>query len=1278
MTTVPLSLEGIHQLLNSLEKHNEAILVAVRGVRKQIRTLEESKLTERNSEDRQDSFLSSNSWHAKTAQTLHFSPARLMVKSRPTHRRSSSGTHFPRTMRRNTQLQICGGKRDGVTFSPEGSVGASIDARADKEFDDLMSSDFRFDTPCSDSAGRAKRLSDRKAKLTAVVDSFQIPEIITAKRRSLTRKSQKPRDSSTKTIDFGINLLDEDSEDGESRKRCNSNVSNASDGSIFQKARRASDSSDRAPLYNRSSTHTSRILAKDVDIAKLLNMDQPLKDYVPRVRKQRYSSPGNSRKSNILQAQRSQESMSSTQQEKDMCPPSLPPLENLSEPSVINLNSILKDEDIRSVSAPDKLGLLRENGCDEPGDEFETDDELDVLPEDAVRRLGPEQKKAYRIGVTHRAGTLYFKDKRENLMKVPSKTKDEVSTGPSCSESPSDQEEDSVLLTNEETKEELPDELTVLRSKSSVPSLLRIEEQGTLERPELFVGSSQEFEHDRNFLSKTNSNDGTTSPSYSEKRREHSTRASRRKNRLSDIGSMLKPSSIGSIGEAALDRINTPRTEVPQKLGKRTIEYDYGRRHLIFPLPSSGLPEDTQLPNCTLELGWSHGYYGSNPKCRCNLHLLRTGGPGDEELSLVYNTCGLVVRLNTVSWYQKFLKSRSHATSICTYTSGEGQKTRNWAAVGYSGVAPHITIFDLSTMEPIKDIITKHKVCIMQLGFSEKLNIIYSMGEDENHQLAGHDLIRLKQTKELFNAVVSKSPVFGFAVNPYSMETTCLNEADEIVTLGKEHLKYWSLTRSVETGKVEIKGRFCVTTDRKKCSRMRTTHVSATPQKRNRTVSVPQKRRQQRGDTPKELAYHCALFLPSGKYAVGGHSGTLYLMSKSDLVCKWPKAHQNKAITCMCNSSPGKENMKFITCGIDATWKQWTLDKSGEKLVQLNGNSFESVENVLSTPLCRSCAYDPETGWLYIGTKENQILRVSTLREQAELYVDGHAKKISAVAIHPEGLIYVTGSDDCQLKIWDSENNKPVVEGTYRFKDKVKSLCWSCDGEILAAGMDNSTVCILVYPPMRIGKLLKIKSTSQAQEISSLKFSPTSDILAVGHSNGKIYLYSVLNCTDGSVVPAFQRFKTTLMCTTSVIGLQFSSTGEMLRCFSSDYEVSIFDVDAESLTAKKKLYFVDPDLVSWHSKPLLAGWDVKGLYQPGFGGTMLRCVATAGTVAVSGDKKGLLRVHNFPAVKPGTHTRIEGHSAAVLDVAFDPSGEYLVSVGADRGIMIWDCMPREC
>merc|ERR1711879_989556 len=156
--------------------------------------------------------------------------------------------------------------------------------------------------------------------------------------------------------------------------------------------------------------------------------------------------------------------------------------------------------------------------------------------------------------------------------------------------------------------------------------------------------------------------------------------------------------------------------------------------------------------------------------------------------------------------------------------------------------------------------------------------------------------------------------------------------------------------------------------------------------------------------------------------------------------------------------------------------------------------------------------YDGQTGMLYIGTKQNQIIKISTLRDRSELLVDGHIHKVNCVGVHPTNDIYVTGADDGHLKSWDSEGNKPCNEGTFVFKDtKIKSLAWSPDGKVLACGLVNSTVCVFTYnrnQPLKVACRLQIPTNSNATEIRSLKFEANGH-LAAGHSDGMIYMYTM-------------------------------------------------------------------------------------------------------------------------------------------------------------------------
>merc|ERR1712100_151730 len=100
--------------------------------------------------------------------------------------------------------------------------------------------------------------------------------------------------------------------------------------------------------------------------------------------------------------------------------------------------------------------------------------------------------------------------------------------------------------------------------------------------------------------------------------------------------------------------------------------------------------------------------------------------------------------------------------------------------------------------------------------------------------------------------------------------------------------------------------------------------------------------------------------------------------------------------------------------------------------------------------------------------------------------------------------------------------------------------------------------------------------------------------------------------------------------------LQFSADHTMLRVFTRDYEISHWELDSDRRRGKRYTYLPDPDEVKWAGDPLIAGWDVQGLYQEEWDGTDLNDAAVLSSgdspLIASGDDYGWVRLHNYPAL----------------------------------------------
>lgn len=154
----------------------------------------------------------------------------------------------------------------------------------------------------------------------------------------------------------------------------------------------------------------------------------------------------------------------------------------------------------------------------------------------------------------------------------------------------------------------------------------------------------------------------------------------------------------------------------------------------------------------------------------------------------------------------------------------------------------------------------------------------------------------------------------------------------------------------------------------------------------------------------------------------------------------------------------------------------------------------------------------------------------------------------------------------------------------------------------------------------------------------------------------------------------------------------------MYLFYFRDQDLMTWNIDRENMNFEHFLYWLDPDDVQFVDDPLLAGWDVRGLFQSyvGWDGTDLNDVAitkqaykktspvlmedcTKGNkpqmkcqLIASADNKGYIRLHNYPAILENSHHFYNGHSNQVCAIAWTSGDLYLISVGgADRSVFQW-------
>jgi len=337
----------------------------------------------------------------------------------------------------------------------------------------------------------------------------------------------------------------------------------------------------------------------------------------------------------------------------------------------------------------------------------------------------------------------------------------------------------------------------------------------------------------------------------------------------------------------------------------------------------------------------------------------------------------------------------------------------------------------------------------------------------------------------------------------------------------------------------------------------------------------------------------------------------------------------------------------------------------------------------------RAMVFDDAKETLFVGSKTNQIMALSVRTETASVLVDGHDGAVWGLCTHPTEPLFATGGYDNAIKIWDASTRECLVTFEFEVLDgevghEISCAHWSNDGRALVFGTENTSK-LLVFSWDTAQRRLCFQQTvsidaksanSPLEPVSYLRFSADSSLLAAAHMDSNLYIYGVSSSAGPSPRVVLTQWPIPLAHVAAPINAQFSEKGDMVKTFTRDYEVAHWRIDADRCKGTFCAKIPDPDEVQWADDPLIAGWDVEGLYQRNLGwdGTDLNdaTLTSDAKLIASGDDYGHVRLHNYPSTDPKTCAVYAGHAEFVVGVEFLRDDSQLITAGGeDMAIFQW-------
>jgi serine/threonine protein kinase len=242
--------------------------------------------------------------------------------------------------------------------------------------------------------------------------------------------------------------------------------------------------------------------------------------------------------------------------------------------------------------------------------------------------------------------------------------------------------------------------------------------------------------------------------------------------------------------------------------------------------------------------------------------------------------------------------------------------------------------------------------------------------------------------------------------------------------------------------------------------------------------------------------------------------------------------------------------------------------------------------------------------------------------------LSGHADKVVAVAISPDGKTLASGSFDNTIKIWNLQTGE-LTSTLTGHTGWVVSVAISPDGKTLVSGSFDNTIKIWNLQTPELTSTL----TGHTDKVRSVPISPDGKTLVSGSDDKTIKIWNLQTLELKSTLSGH---------TDAVWPVAISPDGKTLVSGSRDKTIKIWNLQTGELKS-----------------------------------TLTGHTGLVNSVAISPDGKTLVSVSYDKTIKIWNlqtgelKSTLTGHTAEVTCVAINPDGKTLVSGSLDKTIKVW-------
>uniref|UniRef100_A0A6Q2YH56 HELP domain-containing protein n=1 Tax=Esox lucius TaxID=8010 RepID=A0A6Q2YH56_ESOLU len=596
-----------------------------------------------------------------------------------------------------------------------------------------------------------------------------------------------------------------------------------------------------------------------------------------------------------------------------------------------------------------------------------------------------------------------------------------------------------------------------------------------------------------------------------------------------------------------------------------------------------------------LELDWVYGYRGRD--CRANLYMLSSG-------EAVYFIACVVVLYHINNRTQRHY--RKHTDCSVTITAHQLNSVDRLRCP----LQPYVHIWDSSTLTTLQQIglgTFERGVGSVAFSFADAGAFLCVIDDSNEHMLSVWDCAKGTKHAEVKS---TNEAVFAVEFNP--------SDSSNIITCGKSHVYFWTLSAGSLTKKQGIFGKY---------------------------------------KKPKFI--QCFVFSLTGDVLTGDSEGNILTWGKSPgdvktlgkgaketfQIMRQTRAHDGSVFTlCMLHGgallSGGGKDRKII---------RWSADLAPERECEIP-EMFGAVR----------CIADVDGEEVLVGTTRNAILR-GTFSDGFVAILQGHVDEMWGLATHPSQDVFLTCGHDRLVCVWNTEEHKLDWCTTLEEYGLCADFC--PNGDVVSVGLSTGRWLVLDLKTKEVVS----DYTDGNEQLSVMRYSPDGSFLAVGSHDNFIYIYTVTESGR-----RYSRYGKCNGHSSFITHLDWSKDGKYIMSNSGDYEILYWDIAGGCKLLRNRYESKDRE---WASYTCVLGFHVMGVWLEGSDGTDINALCRSHSermVAVADD---FCKVHLFqyPCPKPkAPNHSYEGHGSHVTNVRFTHCDSHLLSMGGkDTCILQW-------